>query len=692
MAKPRIAGRLVDVRPDRVDLRDRPYLPALVSLPGQYPEPAIRDALLPRYCADGMILDQGAEGACTGFGLAAVVNYLLWSREVTLVRRRWSSRPIARVSPRMLYHLARVYDEWPGEDYDGSSCRGAMKGWHRHGVCNEEFWPYARQENGKAVPVFIAPGDGWATDAATRPLGAYYRVDKSSVTDMQAAINEVGAIYASADVHRGWNLDRADQLPIIPFRGAANGGHAFALVGYDANGFIVQNSWGEDWGFRGFATMTYEDWTLNGMDAWVATMGAPIAFSDSAPARSENPLRDRADRAPVTFVGAAKGARNESKKRTAPWNEGQAYRHTMVIGNDGRALNRLVDVENAVASIASVVHDRPLAWLSRQTTPRIAIYAHGGLNDEEASVNRIRVLAPYFLENGVYPLFFTWRTGVRESISGMLEDELKRLLPEQKADAGAQEVLDRVKDALSNVRDRTLELAAERLLVKGIWSQMKQNAAAAVLPDSAAQQSALHLGELAKQLPGLRIHLVGHSAGGILHGHFLTELCRLGVAVDTVSLFAPACTMEFAVTHYGAAMESGALARNRFFIEMLADRAEQNDCVGPYGKSLLYLVCRALEVTHKTPILGMEIAWQPSPKSMQWEPAVVRSINQWRKLVGDAVKPRMLDLSPVADCETSKIPLAHGSFDNDLDVITRLIKRVSGNAKLVAPVDNLRGY
>jgi hypothetical protein len=42
------------MRPDRVDL-SRPYLPALVSLPSQYPEPAIRDAPLPRYCADGMI-------------------------------------------------------------------------------------------------------------------------------------------------------------------------------------------------------------------------------------------------------------------------------------------------------------------------------------------------------------------------------------------------------------------------------------------------------------------------------------------------------------------------------------------------------------------------------------------------------------------------------------------------------------
>jgi hypothetical protein len=185
----------------------------------------------------------------------------------------------------MLYHLARIYDEWPGEDYDGSR-RGAMKGWHRHGVCSDELWPYARQENGKQVPSFIPPGEGWATDAAMRPIGAYYRVDKSSVADMQAAIHEVGAIYVSADVHRGWNLDRADELPIIPFRGTATGGHAFTLVGYDANGFIVQNSWGEDWGFRGFATMTYEDWMRNSMDTR-RTMGVPIVLGRGTRAQRE---------------------------------------------------------------------------------------------------------------------------------------------------------------------------------------------------------------------------------------------------------------------------------------------------------------------------------------------------------------------------------------------------------------------
>lgn len=117
-AHPSLRGRKLDARPDRVDLRDRPYLPRLASLPDRYPDSRFIARKLPGYTQAGLILDQRQEGACTGFGLAAVVNYLFWKNAPS------GRRTVTRVSPRMLYHLARFYDEWPGEDYEGSSCRG----------------------------------------------------------------------------------------------------------------------------------------------------------------------------------------------------------------------------------------------------------------------------------------------------------------------------------------------------------------------------------------------------------------------------------------------------------------------------------------------------------------------------------------------------------------------------------------
>ncbi len=122
-------------RKDPIDLRDRPYQPPPVSLHDRFPTDAEIRKFLPAYTAAELILDQGSEGACTGFGLACVVNFLRW-------RSAGTPRQMSSVSPRMLYHFARRYDEYAGEDYDGSSCRGALKGWFKNGVCLEDDWPY----------------------------------------------------------------------------------------------------------------------------------------------------------------------------------------------------------------------------------------------------------------------------------------------------------------------------------------------------------------------------------------------------------------------------------------------------------------------------------------------------------------------------------------------------------------------
>jgi len=136
---------VLDARPDRLDLRDLPYRPPVENLPPIYPTDDEVKRLLPGYLQAGLILDQKNEGACTGFGLAAVINFLRWL-EAGERSQQVSAKDV--VSPRMLYHLARFYDEWPGEDYEGSSCRGALKGWHRHGVCLETLWPYAGPNGG----------------------------------------------------------------------------------------------------------------------------------------------------------------------------------------------------------------------------------------------------------------------------------------------------------------------------------------------------------------------------------------------------------------------------------------------------------------------------------------------------------------------------------------------------------------
>ena len=130
-------------------------------------------------------------GACGGFGLAAVIDYLNQLRH-----RDGIIDHFEKVSSRMLYEMGKRHDRWPGEAYEGSSARGAMKGWHKHGVCGEDDWPYSAGSAGSLTTLR-------QQRALANPLGAYYRILPSR-TDMQAALNEVGAVFATAYVHAGW--------------------------------------------------------------------------------------------------------------------------------------------------------------------------------------------------------------------------------------------------------------------------------------------------------------------------------------------------------------------------------------------------------------------------------------------------------------------------------------------------------
>jgi hypothetical protein len=684
-------------RPDRADFRDRPYQPPLRSLPEQYPPAHLINGHLRDYVAHELILDQGTEGACTGFGLAAVINYIYWSRwrlalkqlqeEKTAGRAAAAASPPPKpaiVSAHMLFRNARIHDEWEGEGYDWSSCRGAMKGWHKHGVCEWDVWPSPRNR----------PAGDWTYDAALRPLGAYYRVNAKSVSDMQAAIHEVHAVYCASDVHAGWMRPAlktsvsGEKLAVIRPGGKVTGGHAFAMVGYTRDGFIVQNSWGKDWGSNGFALLTYEDWIKNGYDAWVAALGAPmnigVAGGAAAGAGKTGSMMASA------FSSLQPASLKLKRDSVPPWTESRAYEHAVVLGNDGVLIDRLPEAQNPGEALTIVAGEK-IAELGCES---VAVYIHGGLNDEESAIARACRLGPWFLENGIHPIFVVWRTGILEALGQIALDDVKKFEEQVRSirTRGIGDIVDAAIERARDAFDLGFEAAAEKFLGKPVWTQMKQNAEMASRPG-------MGLDLLAKKLAkcGKPVHLLGHSAGSIMIGHLLGAAKRAKLNFASCGLYAPACTLAFAVDHYGRAFaKGGALAKASLHIDNLTDEAETKDSVGPYGKSLLYLVSRALEERRKAPLLGLDIALTQGGKGkkMEFDSADHAKLLQKWLAIGQTsgrITIRRHSGPDVVVSDTQRIPVAHGSFDNDCTVVEASLRRIRGKP-LKVKVNDLTGF
>jgi C1A family cysteine protease len=138
----------------------------------------------------------------------------------------------------------------------GSTLRAGMQAVASYGAPDERDWPYIPQN------LFVEPSSQLDEEAKNDVVTAYAAVEQN-LELMKSCLVSGYPFVLGVTVFESMESEEVARTGILPMPASNEkrlGGHALCCVGYsDARkSFLIQNSWGTDWGLGGFFWMPYE--------------------------------------------------------------------------------------------------------------------------------------------------------------------------------------------------------------------------------------------------------------------------------------------------------------------------------------------------------------------------------------------------------------------------------------------------
>jgi C1A family cysteine protease len=235
-----VNGRSFGWRADTPDQRDRKFgkvgffkaiqLPKLIDL---------RDKCPPVY-------NQYTSSSCTAQGVGASHQFIQMKQNIP---------DMFMPSRLFLYFGAREIEGTINQDC-GAMIRDVIKVAVRQGVCDEKKWPF------DITKFAIRPTDECYGSAKKHTVASYERLDNTQINQLKGCLAEGYPFVFGSMLYKSFMSDdvaKTGKVAMPKPDEEAVGGHAMVACGYsDAMGcFIVRNSWGDEFGDKGYCYIPY---------------------------------------------------------------------------------------------------------------------------------------------------------------------------------------------------------------------------------------------------------------------------------------------------------------------------------------------------------------------------------------------------------------------------------------------------